>query len=114
MSVVHFRAALEYMGGIVPELLPAAIAVDEALSPSPSEIAASGTLAINFGGITTASVVVIVGDRDFTYTLNGESANTVATKPRQIILMGVSVTSLSITNSDSSNVLKIKIFLGGT
>ena len=114
MSVVHFKSSCEYLGAPVPELKPASIAVDESVIHLPAEVAASGSLTVDFGAVTTASVVIISGDRDYTYTLNSGSAVTVATKPRQVILIGTSVTALSIANSDASNVLKINIFLGGT
>jgi len=113
-KIVQLKASLELLGISLPELPLSTLSVDEVSHHPAWEVAASGTQAINFGGVTTASVVVIRGDRALTYTLNSGSDAITVNAEGIVILFNVSVTALSITNSDSSNTLVLDVVIAGT
>jgi len=113
MPVLSIKTVMEVLGGFLPEPIIEQLAFDEMVYVGLTEVAASGTETIDFGGVTTASFVFVRGNRALTYNVNSTGTVTI-NAGGHLILFNTSVTTLVIVNSDGVNVLDLEVFLGGT
>jgi hypothetical protein len=113
MPIVSLKSSIEIPGFVSPEPIKLELGIDELNYPGLVEVSASGTETVDFSGPATASFLFIRGNRACTVNLNGLGAFTM-NAGGSITLFNVSITSLTVINSDSSNTLNLEILLGGT
>lgn len=100
--------------GATPIPLSKSISVDESAHYSRYELAAdSSASAVNFGPVTTASVIYIKTDNQITYTFNSDGESHTLNAGCWHLLMGDSITSLALTEPNSAACV-LEIYIGGT
>jgi len=72
----------------------------------------SSGVALNFGGVSVAKVVILRPDQDITVVLNGADAGFKILKDKMVSLLGVEVTSIAISNSSNHEVV-LSYYLAG-
>jgi hypothetical protein len=114
MPILHLKAIMEITGGAVPEDVLQSLNIDEWVYPGLGEVAASGTLTLNFGSLTTANFIFIRCNRTFTYDISAVGASQAFSANGVVILLGCAETSLAVVNTDGSNSADVEVLLGGT
>ena len=103
------------VGGSTLDLFLSALGIDEDSGGLKEyEIAASGSQTVNFDGVTTASAIVITGDRTFTFNATGVGASQAYNAGGIVVLWNCAETSLVVANTDGSDTMILKVYLGGT
>ena len=113
MPIANVKLLMEVLGEWLPEPTLESIAFDEYNHPGGVEVAPSGTETVDFSGPTTVSFIFVRGNRAMTLNFNALGAYTV-NAGGWVLLFNVSITSLTVINSDAVNTLNLEIFLGGT
>jgi hypothetical protein len=102
----------EFMG--VAKGLSTTLSIDESVHYPRYEIAKGTTdESISLGPLTTASVLVISSDYQITYKLNGSSDSITLNAGGVHVLMGSSITALSVSEANVQACV-LEIYLGGT
>jgi len=113
MPIVSLKSVIEVPGFFFPEPVKLELGAPEIVYTGVVEVSASGTQAINFGVITTASFVFIRVNSAATYVLNGGSDNITINSGGVVILYNVSVTALSVTETAAA-AMNLEVLLAGT
>lgn len=113
-AVFTVKAVLEGHGFIIPEPLLGSLSIDEFTYPGISEVAASGTLTVNFQAVTTASLIFIRSNRTFTVNLTGVGATQAFQANGVMLLWKCAETSVAVVNTDGSNAAEIEVLIAGT
>jgi len=113
MPVVSLKSIIEVPGFFLPEPVKLELSAPEIVYTGVVEVAGSGTHAVNFGVITTATFVFIRVNSAATYLLNGGSDNITIASGAVVILHNVSVTALSVTETAAA-AMNLEVLLAGT
>lgn len=112
-KIASIYGSFEEFQGVV-RTLNETISIDESVYYPRYEIAkATSDESISFGPLTTASVLVISSDYEITYKLNSSSDSITLNAGGVHILMGSSITAISVSEADVQACV-LEIYLGGT
>lgn len=113
-AIFSVKAILEGHGFICPEPLLESLSIDEFTYPGISEVAASGTLTVNFQAVTTASLIFVRSSRSFTVNLSGVGATQAFQANGVMLLWKCAETSVVVVNTDGSDPANIEVLIAGT
>lgn len=114
MPIMNFKVVMEIIGGAYPEDVLRQLAIDEWVYPGLTQVAASATLTVNLGGLTTINFAFIRCNRTFTFNFSSVGASQAFSANGVVILAGCAETALAVANTDGSNSADVEVLLGGT